>query len=153
MLDLEEELAQLVAALHEHHVQYALCGGLALAVHGHPRATVDIDLLVPEGDLTDAKRVAAVLGFTVAALPMTFHGGAVPIHLVSKIDVTDGEILMLDLLQVTTQTEHAWSSREIHAWRGHPIAVVSREGLIALKRLRSSAQDAADIAVLTEVTE
>jgi hypothetical protein len=153
VLDLEEELAHLIAALHEHNVQYALCGGLALAVHGHPRATVDIDLLVREDDLADAKRVAALLGFTVAARPMTFHAGAVPIHRVTKIDVADGEILMLDLLLVTAQTEHAWSSRETHEWRGRPIAVVSRESLIALKRLRSSAQDAADIAVLMEATE
>ena len=44
--DLIAELEQLVDALHADAAEYALCGGLALAVHGHPRATKDIDLLV-----------------------------------------------------------------------------------------------------------
>jgi hypothetical protein len=45
-LDLIAELEALVSALDAEKVEYALCGGLALAVHGYPRATKDIDLLV-----------------------------------------------------------------------------------------------------------
>lgn len=130
-------------------VPYALCGGLAVAVHGHPRATIDIDVLVREGDVERAQAVAGELGFRFAAMPMTFHDGAVPIRRVSKIDV-EGEVLMLDLLVVTQATADVWSSRETHEWRGRSLAVVSRAGLIALKRLRSSPQDLADIVALTE---
>jgi hypothetical protein len=83
---------------------------------------------------------------------MTFQGGAVPIHRVTKIDAADGDTLMLDLLVVTGQTEDVWVSREIRNWSGRAISVVSRDGLIALKRLRSSAQDLADIAALTETS-
>ena len=153
VLDLEQELRRVVEAFDSAAIPYAVCGGLALAIHGHPRATVDIDLLVPDDAVSRATDLAAALGFTFKARPMLFQGGAVPIHGVTKIDAADGDTLMLDLLVVTPQTEQAWTSREMHDWSGRPIAVVSRDGLIALKRLRSSAQDLADIAALTETTE
>jgi hypothetical protein len=44
VFDLYEEFKAIVSALEEHRIDYAVCGGLALAVHGLPRATVDIDL-------------------------------------------------------------------------------------------------------------
>ncbi len=150
MLDLEEELRRVIEAFDAATISYALCGGLALAVHGHPRATVDIDLLVREEEIGRATDLADRIGFTFKAHPMTFCDGAVPIHRVTKVDASDGDTLMLDLLVVTVRTEHVWASRETLDWAGQTIAVVSREGLIALKRLRSSAQDLADIAALQE---
>jgi hypothetical protein len=41
MLDIYEEFLKLVEALNERAIDYALCGGMAMAVHGLPRATVD----------------------------------------------------------------------------------------------------------------
>ena len=46
MLDLYEEFLGLVEGLDQRSIDYALCGGLAVAVHGSPRSTIDIDLLV-----------------------------------------------------------------------------------------------------------
>ncbi len=46
MLDLYEELRILLGKLQESRIEYALCGGLALALYGIPRATVDIDIMV-----------------------------------------------------------------------------------------------------------
>jgi hypothetical protein len=151
VLDLEEELRALIEALDAAAVPYALCGGLAVAIHGHPRATIDIDLMVQEQDVIQAKELAGTLGFRFEATPMVLHGSAVPIHRVSKID-RDGEVLMVDLLVVTPFTAEAWHSRETHEWHGRPLTVVSRQGLIALKRLRSSPQDLADIAALMETS-
>lgn len=42
-----DDLKQLAAALHAERADYLLIGGYALLAHGYPRATVDIDLLVP----------------------------------------------------------------------------------------------------------
>lgn len=145
MLDLEQELAAILAALHETGIDYALCGGLAMAVHGAPRATIDIDLLVRDEDLDRIRDVAGRLGFTFRALPMKFSGGSVRIERVTKIDPTDGETLMLDLLVVTPDLEWVWADRERRGWRGGQLTVVSRKGLIQLKTYRSSAQDLADI--------
>jgi hypothetical protein len=41
-MDLIDELAGLIKALNDAGVRYALCGGLAMAVHGHPRATQEL---------------------------------------------------------------------------------------------------------------
>jgi hypothetical protein len=47
MLDIYNEFRQLVTALAKHNLDYALCGGMAMAVHQSPRATIDIDILIP----------------------------------------------------------------------------------------------------------
>ena len=45
-MSLLKELSALVSALDENEIEYAVCGGLAMAVHGFARATLDIDLLI-----------------------------------------------------------------------------------------------------------
>jgi len=62
VLDLYEELKAIVAALDENGIDYALCGGLAMAVWGAPRATVDIDLLILAERLEETKAIARSLG-------------------------------------------------------------------------------------------
>jgi hypothetical protein len=50
-VDLFAEVVALTAALDAAAIDYAICGGVALAIHGAPRATRGIDLLVREADL------------------------------------------------------------------------------------------------------
>ena len=145
MLDLFDELKALVTAFQRNEIQYALCGGLAMAVYGVTRATVDIDLLVRPEDVENAKRTARDLGFGMEALPAKFAGGAVEIHRVSKIDQSSGDVLTLDLLLATPETHPAWESRTEVEWEGGHLSVVSREGLASLKMLRGSGQDVEDI--------
>ncbi len=45
-LDLYDELRKLIGLLDEHEIDYALCGGLAMAIHARPRSTIDIDMLI-----------------------------------------------------------------------------------------------------------
>ena len=149
MLDLYDELSALVSALHGDCVQYALCGGLALAVHGVTRATVDIDILIPEEWLAAASSVARGLGYTIEAAPMRFAGGAVEIRRMSKADPDSGEMLMLDFRLVTQGLAHIWETREEVAWERGSLWVVSRAGLVELKKLRGSGQDRDDITRLT----
>lgn len=148
MFDVAEELDALRRELNARDIPYALCGGLAMAVHGWPRSTVDIDLFVREEDVARIEGVAAERGFTFHAKPMTFSNGAVRIRRVSKIDASDGDTLMLDLLLVTPATEEVWATREQKSWRDAPLCAVSAEGLITLKSFRMSLQDQADIAKL-----
>ena len=153
MLDLYEELKAIIAALENRGIDYALCGGLAMAVHSFPRATVDIDLLIRAEDLEEIKSIARSLGYTIEAQPMTFAKGAVEIRRISKIDKDTGFVLSLDMLFVTPATEAAWNSRTKFSWRNQVINVVSREGLIALKLLRNSGQDQDDIRNLQKVED
>jgi len=150
LLDLYDEFKALISALTLRKIDYALCGGLAMAVHGVQRATVDIDLLILAAVLDDAKGVVRDLGFTAEALPMTFSGKAIEIHRTSKIDPDSGDVLMIDFLLVTPQIMNAWRSRTEVEWENGKLWVVSREGLIALKSLRGSNQDLDDIERLKE---
>ena len=48
MIDVYTEFVALTRARDSAGVDYALCGALALAIHGAPRATKDIDLIARE---------------------------------------------------------------------------------------------------------
>lgn len=150
VLDLYEELRALVARLEERELEYALCGGLAMAVYGTPRATVDIDLLMPGESLPEAVQVARQLGYTIEAAPRAFAEGAIRIRRLSKIDPESKDVLTLDLLLVTPEIAQVWQGRRQVGWAAGKLSVVSREGLIALKVLRGSGQDLDDINRLTE---
>jgi hypothetical protein len=150
MFDLERELAAIRDALHAARIDYALCGGMAVALHGFPRATVDIDLLIRRSDEEEVYGAVGPLGYTVKAKPKTFDPANTEIRRVSKIDPGDGEVLMLDLLLFTAANEAVWDTRQRFQWNGNDLWVVSRQGLVALKRSRSSAIDLADIERLSQ---
>jgi hypothetical protein len=109
MLDLFEELRGVIASLDEAGIPYALCGGLAMAVHGYPRATVDIDIVAPADAFAGIEAAVRPLGFTLPTLPMTFRDGAIEIRRVSKAHAS-GQVLSLDVLLVTPPLEEAWRS-------------------------------------------
>jgi len=149
MLDLVEELRSLVRSLDEHGLEYALCGGMAMGVHGVARATVDIDLLILSVSLPEVFDIAKTLGYNIRGKDLSFANGAVEIRRVSKIDSEDGQLLSLDLLLATPDIRDVWETREIVEWEGGNLSVVSVSGLIALKQLRRTYQDLADIEALT----
>ncbi|MEK6371333.1 MAG: hypothetical protein AABO58_01430 [Acidobacteriota bacterium] len=132
MLDLEAELDGVIAALTREGVEYAVCGGVAMAVHGFTRATEDLDLIVRPEDVCRFADAVAEVGFmsdTTSRL--------------AKVDRVDGDLLAIDLS--LPATEHVWRTRRVITWNDRPLSLVSREGLIALKRLRATAQDLVDI--------
>lgn len=150
-LDLIAELEGLVAAFDAAGIEYALCGGLALAVHGHPRATMDIDLLVTRDSLAESTRVAKQAGFDVPGRKMVFGlrtGTPHEVHRVSKIDPTTHALMSLDLLVVSPDLEPVWADRRIIGWGARTVSVVSREGLATMKRIAGRPQDLVDIAIL-----
>lgn len=147
-MNLVDELVGLLRELEAGGVAYALCGGLAMAVYGHPRATADVDLLVEPGSLPAALQAAARCGFVLPAAVMSFRGGQVVIHRVSKVDVATGDTLPVDFLAATEALQEAWRQRQRMVWRHGELWVVSPEGLIFLKSLRGSPLDAHDVARL-----
>lgn len=152
-MDLLDELKGLVTRLDKERIDYALCGGLAMAVYALPRATLDIDIMIEAPSLERAKQAVGALGFTLSAKPMEFHGGRVHMHRVSKIEAETGETLVLDLLIVTRDIRQAWESRMKVEWEGGRLSVVSPEGLILLKSLRRSGQDQDDIQYLRSILD
>jgi hypothetical protein len=144
MATLLQELSEIVSILNENDIEYAICGGLALTVHGFPRATFDIDVLIQSESLEKAYKVAAEKGYNIKGLDMSFKDGAVEIRRVSKID-DDGEVLSLDLLLVTPQVTDVWETREKLFWENQDLWIVSQAGLIKMKQLAGRAKDLIDI--------
>jgi hypothetical protein len=95
-LDLFEETVALLAELERRGTPYALAGAIALAIHGAPRATTDIDLLVAPPDLDTVLAIARARGFAIDALPMRFSDG-LEIRRVVRAEGSD--LLTLDLTE------------------------------------------------------
>lgn len=154
-MDLFAEVVALTAALNAERIDYAICGGVALAVHGAPRATKDIDVMARESELPKLREVATARGFTIEALPMTFASSGISIRRFTKID-PGGRMLMLDVLVAEGPLEAVWQSR-IRVEFGEPgtpsnaLWVVSREGLITLKLAAGRPQDLVDVQKLQEL--
>jgi hypothetical protein len=144
MATLLDELSQLISALNENGVEYAVCGGLALTIHGFPRATFDIDILIRPESLDESYKIAARYGYDIHGLDMSFKERAVEIRRVSKID-DDGEVLSLDFLLVTPKVEDVWETKENLIWQNKNLTIVSREGLIKMKKLAGRAKDLIDV--------
>lgn len=153
MLDLYEEFKAIIAALSDNAIDYAVCGGLAMSIHGFTRATVDIDLLIQAESFDLIQRVLSEKGYIIKGLPMTFANEQVEIRCISKIEAESGDLMRLDLLLVTPTLKKIWETREQIEWENGNLWVVSRDGLIELKLLRGSLQDLADIQRLNEETE
>jgi hypothetical protein len=147
-MDFFQELKNLTVALEVGGVDYALCGGVALAIHGVPRATQDIDLLVRPEDLARLREIARTCGFVLESFPMDFASG-ITIQRFTKL--IDGHPLMLDALLVGGSLDGAWKSRQSAEMEDGRMVVVSRESLIALKLAAGRPQDLVDVQRLQEV--
>jgi hypothetical protein len=147
-MDFFRELTALTSALEAAGVDYALCGGVALAIHGAPRATQDIDLLVRPESLDRLRATAHGCGFTLESLPMDFASG-ITVQRFTKL--IEGQPLMLDALLVGPAIERVWQDRQTAEIEGGSMRVVSREGLVTLKLAAGRPQDLADIQRLREL--
>jgi hypothetical protein len=143
--DIDAELEAIVRALTARRLPYAVCGGIAVAVHGHPRATTDIDIIVAAETVDAVVETVRGLGYTLEAAPMRFSSG-IEVRRISRVE--SGELFTLDLMPVTDVLREVWDGRAQVTWRGQPLHIVSREGLIRMKRLASRAQDLADLEAL-----
>ena len=141
MQTLESELRELVKRFNEAKIEYALCGGMAVALHGYPRFTKDIDFLIPRESLPGAREVAASAGFIDDSGRSPFPDSDV--YRILKIEGSEDRIL--DLLVPKTLDTVAWSQRQWFDWIGLPICAVSRDGLIEMKLAAGRDIDRIDI--------
>ena len=148
-MNLYEELVSVVDILLKSQIDFALCGGVAVAFHGYSRFTKDIDLLIQSEDVEKLKSVVDSLGFKFFTGPIAF-GGNTPqrreIYRISKIE--NKELLTLDLVIVNPLLEEVWQDREVFEWRGCRVPVVSALGLYKMKRLAGRDQDILDLKML-----
>lgn len=142
-MTIHDELQVLIRRLRKARIEYALCGGLAMAAHGWPRTTMDIDMLIEKKDLTAVRAIAKSLGFGHEAHKMSFRKGKIQIHRLVKL--AGEEAIPLDLLIVTPNLRPIWKQRATLESGYGPICVVSAQGLAMMKNMRKSGQDKDDI--------
>ena len=126
-------------------VEFLVVGAYALAFHGIPRATGDIDVFV-RATPANAERVWRALdafGAPLAAADVEATDFAVP-GLVYQIGLPPRRVdVMTEISGVSF--EEAWESRVTADLEGLPVAFIGREALIANKRASGRLRDLADV--------
>jgi len=139
------QLQDVFASFQKHNVKYVIIGGIAAVLHGVPRATFDLDILI-EATPDNAQRL-------LDALLEARLGTAL---LTSAEELLAHEITVFkDRVRIDVQTatpglrfEDAWRNRETMEYRGQTFYVVSRDDLIASKLGAGRQIDLEDVRLL-----
>lgn len=144
-MNLIDELFAIARALDAAGIEYAVCGGIAVGLHGWVRTTDDIDLLIRPADVARVLEVVRPLGFDMPAQPMTFGAGTDAERHVQRVSKLGADLLTLDLLLVDAAYEGLLEGRIAVRQPEATIQLVSREGLLKMKRMAGRPQDLVDI--------
>ena len=149
-MDVFAEFETIAAAFADRKIPYAVIGGVALAFHAQPRFTKDVDLLVAAAHFSGATETLKSCGYFPSAGPWTFPKARLTLHRFLKPAEND-EFFVDVLVAEAPELEAIVGRAKVVVSPGHPpIPVAVRNDLIALKKLRASPQDQADIARLQD---
>jgi hypothetical protein len=139
----------MLSALSAEGVEYLLIGAYAMAVHGHPRATGDIDVWVrPSPD--NAKRVLRALARFGAPLGELRADDLTSEGLVFQVGVAPNRVDVMTAIDGVTFDE-AWSRHESREIDGLTLPVIGRADLIRNKRATGRARDRDDAEQLERI--
>lgn len=150
----ETRFEQLLAELARADVAFCVVGSFALAVHGAPRASADVDV-VPETSVENLSRLAEALGALEAAL----EPGAEPARLSAHDLVSQDELKLyteLGVLHLLEQVDgvppfpHLARNALSVEVEGLPVMFCSRDDLVAMKKASGRLIDRADLERLME---
>lgn len=140
---LNPDYRDMLSAFEDAGVEHLLVGAYALAAHGQPRATGDIDLWVrPSPD--NAGRVMQALQTFGAPLSEVSPEDFEKPEVVFQIGVSPRRIDILTSIEGVEFSE-AWEDRMEVEIEGVVVPVLSREHLIRNKRALGRTQDKADL--------
>ena len=140
------DLREFIESLNSHGVEYLVVGAHALAFHGQPRYTGDIDLWLRPAPENAARIEQVLVQFSFASLGVKAADFLHPESIV-QLGVAPNRIDLLTSLTGITFDE-AWDRRVPGELGGIPVAFLSREMLIKNKRATGRTQDAADVEAL-----
>ena len=127
--------------LNRHRVRYVIAGGVAANLHGTPRATKDVDVLVPP----DPKNMARLLE-ALAELPYRI-AAELDAHEIARKPITIiGDDPRVDVLTVAWRVtfEKAYPRRIVRRIGGVRVPYLSLQDLVQSKQT-GRAQDVADL--------
>jgi hypothetical protein len=126
-----DRLKAVFASFQNHDVRYVVIGGIAAVLHGVPRATFDLDILIDATPENARRLLQALLAAGMGTAALT-----------TPEEVLANEITVFaDRIRIDVQTRtpgvsfsEAWSNRETMDYRGQNFFVLSKADLIASKR-------------------
>jgi hypothetical protein len=143
---MNRDFVDMLSALSAEGVEYLLVGAYALAAHGLPRATGDIDLWVrPTAENAD-RVLRALHAFGAPSRDLARDDLCRP-DTVFQIGVAPSRIDILTGLTGLT-FEEAWAARTSVAIEGHPVPVIGYDELVRNKEATGRPRDLADAAWL-----
>jgi hypothetical protein len=156
-------IRDLLAALADAAVEYCLVGGVAVNLHGVPRLTYDVDIVVvPEREqLHRAARVLAGLGLS-CRIPVkledfadaTYRATMREEHNLMAVSYDDPSDPLREvdvLVSPDVDASDLVARATVLSLGDVPVRVASISDLIAMKRLSGRQQDAADVVHLERI--
>jgi hypothetical protein len=139
------QLKGVYSSLHKHKVKYITIGGIAAVLHGVPRATFDLDILI-EATPDNAQRL----------LDAFLDAGLGTASLTTSEQILAHEVTIFrDRVQIDVQTstpgikfEEVWERREVMKYGRQEFFVLSRDDLIMSKRATGRPKDLDDVRLL-----
>ena len=147
-MELHKDFSELLALFDAHGVEYVVVGGYALAFHGAPRYTGDLDLFVcpaPE----NAHRILAALGeFGFASLNLAVEDFTQPDNIV-QLGVAPVRVDIVTSIDGVTW-QQASASKSFDESSKQKIPFLGRAEFVANKRASGRKKDLADLEALGE---
>lgn len=154
---------EVLAALTRADVRFVVVGGVAVVLHGHPRMTADLDLVIDlaTGPVDRAMDVLTGMGLVprLPVPPAAFADPATRARWAAERNLTvftlvdpAGSLLEVDLFAHSPLPfEPLWAG-SVHVLVGETeVRVASIDDLITMKRAAGRPQDLADISALEEI--
>lgn len=140
------DFVDLLRALCVHDVRFLVVGAYALAVHGRPRATGDLDVWVDATPENAPKLMSALVEFGAPLREVTEADFGHP-GVVFQMGLPPGRIDVLTSLSGLTFDE-AWPGRVPAMFADVSVSVIGRDAFIKNKRATGRAKDLGDIEAL-----
>lgn len=141
------DFRDLFVALNDAGAKYLLVGGYAVAFHGQPRFTKDLDVWI-EASAENASRVFIALSTFGAPLDNLTLTDLTQPDLVFQIGIPPNRIDVLTGIDGVTFAE-SWAAREQTTYGDQTVPVIGRAQLIQNKRASGRPQDLLDLKALT----
>jgi hypothetical protein len=140
---MNQDFVDLLQAFVAHDVRFLIVGAYALALHGRPRATGDLDVWV-QATPDNARRVVRALAAFGAPMADIHEADFSRPGAVLQLGVVPARIdILTDLTGLTF--EDAWPGRVVQAFGDVPVGFIGREAFIRNKRATGRLKDLGDI--------
>ncbi|OHB64910.1 MAG: hypothetical protein A2Y77_03905 [Planctomycetes bacterium RBG_13_62_9] len=145
-METRNDFKELLELFNKHKVEYLIVGGYALAFHGAPRMTGDIDLFVRPTNENAGRILAALDEFGFGSINLSPADFTTP-GMVVQLGVPPVRIDIITRVSGVSW-EQADAGKAPGRYADTPVFFIGRDDFITNKRATGRAKDAADIEAL-----